>query len=127
MFCQLSSYYRQIAPQAAGSGPIGGHLTESSLKLVFQTLDTLLSNKNLEWKDQVFVDLGSGEGYPLFFALLEKKCQHVVSIDIARLPLKSPWNAARQLFSTGPRQGHMVYRGFGLFVVSSWTKCCVYV
>lgn len=99
MYRELSSYYGQIAPQAAGNGPIGGYLTESSLKLVFQTLDNLLSKKNLEWKDQIFVDLGSGEGYPMFMALLEKKCQHVVGIDIARLPLESSWNAAHQLFS----------------------------
>src|SRR5437879_1990862 len=98
MYSKLRSYYRKVSPHAAGSGTISGYLTQKSLDLVFNTMDHLLLDKKLEWSNQVFVDLGSGEGYPLFYALLQRECKHAIGIDIEKLPLLTSWNAAKYLY-----------------------------
>lgn len=63
----LDSLMRQN-PTNTGLGGISGHFTPKYMLEIFTEIDKVLTMKNLAWKDQVFLDVGFGEGYPMFCA-----------------------------------------------------------
>lgn len=75
----LNSFFKMVPSNVGGS--LSGHVTLGGLSRVFQKL--LIENSST--KPIHFVDLGSGEGYPVFTASLYPKVQLSVGIEVGEL------------------------------------------
>ena len=71
LFCPVYKELNKICkmvPTNTGLGGISGHFTQGSFLKLFKAMDRKLKYLGLAWEDQVFLDVGFGDGYPLFCA-----------------------------------------------------------